>query len=247
MPTYLARHRRRPSGPGRGGRRPLATWSSWRNGDALRPGTSAAALRGDGLGLHRRDQAPLALQGRTRPALQPEVVAKEYLAGGAACLSVLTDGDFFGGAPATSRAARHASGLPVLRKDFTVQRGRRGRRPADGRRRRAAHRGGLDDAELRSLRRVGRRARAGRPRRGARRGRARRRARRPRPDCRGQPARPEHVRGRPRAGLRAGEPGSRPTWSRWPNRVSATKTTPPAWPRQATTPSWSVRRWCGRR
>lgn len=55
------------------------------------------------------------------PGLQPELVAKEYVAGGAACLSVLTDADFFGGSPDDLAAARQASGLPVLRKDFTVQ------------------------------------------------------------------------------------------------------------------------------
>ena len=59
-------------------------------------------------------------KGDLAPDLVPEVQAKAYESGGATCLSVLTDAEFFGGSPDDLVAASMATGLPVLRKDFTV-------------------------------------------------------------------------------------------------------------------------------
>lgn len=83
-------------------------------------GFRAALAAAQGLGVIAEVKRRSPSKGALAPDLDPSILAGQYAAGGATCLSVLTDRDWFGGSPEDLAAARSSVSIPVLRKDFTV-------------------------------------------------------------------------------------------------------------------------------
>jgi indole-3-glycerol phosphate synthase len=83
-------------------------------------GFAAALASTPGVSLIAEVKRASPSKGPLAPDLDPDRLAREYEAGGASALSVLTDEQFFLGSVEDLVKARAAVGLPVLRKDFTV-------------------------------------------------------------------------------------------------------------------------------
>ena len=83
-------------------------------------GFARAVAAADGVAVISEVKRRSPSKGDLHPGLDPAALAQDYAGGGASCLSVLTDRDFFGGSPEDLAAARGAVEIPVLRKDFTV-------------------------------------------------------------------------------------------------------------------------------
>ena len=91
----------------------------WAKAESLPPARDLrAALRGGAVIAEMKRRSPSA--GALRAAAEPGRLAAGYAAAGAAAISVLTDAADFGGSLDDLAAARAATDLPLLRKDFTV-------------------------------------------------------------------------------------------------------------------------------
>ena len=79
------------------------------------------ALRRDAINIIAEMKYRSPSKGVIRSDFNPAVIAENYVAGGAAAISVLTEEDFFGGSLEHLRTVRQVTSIPLLRKDFIVE------------------------------------------------------------------------------------------------------------------------------
>jgi indole-3-glycerol phosphate synthase len=91
-----------------------------RAAEASPPQDAYAKLRAPGVGVIAEVKRASPSKGALAEIPDPAELAKEYAAGGARCVSVLTEGRWFGGSLDDFAAVRAAIDIPMLRKDFVV-------------------------------------------------------------------------------------------------------------------------------
>ena len=120
MTTYLDRIVTAHRVASRGELRSLGALIASASNMPLARGFRAAIAEADGLAVIAEIKRRSPSKGDLNITLDPADLAMTYEDGGAACLSVLTDREFFGGSASDLTEARAVTKLPVLRKDFTV-------------------------------------------------------------------------------------------------------------------------------
>ena len=121
LTDHVPRLHRRPPPRGGGGGHPAARRPpGGGRADVAAPRLHRRAARAPGISVIAEIKRRSPSKGDLAVDLDARAVAQAYEAGGATCLSVLTDAEFFGGSIDDLNVARAETSLPVLRKDFTV-------------------------------------------------------------------------------------------------------------------------------